>query len=267
MPAPLVSICTLTYHHEPYIRDAIDSFFRQQTTFPFEIVTHDDGSTDATQRIVNEYALEHPGMIRSIVQPVNLYSQGVRGILARFLLPHATGKYVALCEGDDYWTDPRKLQIQIDFLETHPEFAGSFHETQQLNEDGTPGRVMGEAAPGLMTAADTFAMYSPFHTSSFVFRRDIGPMPAWIGEVVSADMALFSIVAAKGALWKAPGRMSVYRKTAHGITSLATTTDRFHEQRIALMQKLNDFHGGRFAANARKVIAQHERAIAKAHRP
>ena len=261
---PLVSICCLTYNHENYIRTAIESFLMQETSFPIEIVIHDDGSTDRTAEIVASYQSERPDVFVSIRQPVNLYSQGVRGLTVKFLLPRARGAYVALCEGDDYWTDPRKLQKQVEFLEANPRFSGSFHETQQLLFDGTPGRVFGQKAPSVMSAADTFSTLSPFHTSSLVFRRMPDAFPAWLGDVVSGDMALFSILTASGPLQKLPGIMSVYRKHPQGITSMASVMEGFHQKRIELMTRLNEFHGYQFDAQAQQVIRSHEREIAKA---
>ena len=260
---PLVSVCCATYNHEQFIRAAVDSFLMQETSFPVEILIHDDASTDATGEIVAEYQAKWPGVFVHVRQPQNVYSQGVRGLTYKFLLPRTRGRYVALCEGDDYWTDPLKLQKQVDFLEGHPDFSGAFHETQQLQADGTPGRMFGEKAPDVMTSVDTFSTLSPFHTSSFVFRNQIRTWPAWLGEVVSGDMAMFSILSKLGPLKKVPGVMSVYRKHPDGITSSAEVLGHHDQKRIELMHHLNDFHAGKFAAKAREVIAYHERALAK----
>jgi len=118
---PLVSICCLTYNHGVYIRDAIEGFLIQKTTFPFEILIHDDASIDNTAQIIREYELQYPHLIFPIYQKENQYSKG-RRLTLRFNVTRARGKYIALCEGDDYWTDPYKLQKQVDFLETNPEY-------------------------------------------------------------------------------------------------------------------------------------------------
>jgi glycosyltransferase involved in cell wall biosynthesis len=120
--SPLVSICCITYNHVKYIRDAIEGFLIQKTTFPFEIIIHDDASTDGTDHIIKEYELKYPNLIFPIYQKENQFSKGVRRILITFVFPKCTGKYIAYCEGDDYWTDPYKLQKQIDFLEANPEY-------------------------------------------------------------------------------------------------------------------------------------------------
>ena len=264
MQTPIVSIGCLTFNHEAYIRVALESFLAQRTTFPIEIIVHDDASTDRTAAIVDEYLVKYPNQFVWVAQNENQYSKGVRGITARFVFPRARGRYIALCEGDDYWTDPLKLQAQVDFLEAHPEFWGVFHETHQIDADGRVTRVFADTAPDVMTAEDTLAMYAPFHTSSLLFRNQLGSLPDWYYTVVSGDMALFSIIASHGPLKKLPGVMSVYRKHAHGITSLPGTNHRFNEQRIELIQHLDAFHGFQYSVKARKVIAAHQKLIAKA---
>ena len=104
-----VSICCLTYNHEKYIRQCLDGLIMQKTEFDFEILVHDDASSDATQSIINEYVVAYPNLIKPILQIRNQYSQGISP-LRQILFPLVKGKYVALCEGDDYWTDPLKLQ-------------------------------------------------------------------------------------------------------------------------------------------------------------
>ena len=117
MEAPLVSIGCITYNHAPYIRQCLEGFLMQKTTFPFEIIINDDCSTDGTTEIVKEYADKYPDLIIPIFHEENQYQKGVRGIYAKFVYPKVRGKYIALCEGDDYWIDPLKLQKQVDFLE------------------------------------------------------------------------------------------------------------------------------------------------------
>ena len=119
---PLVSICCITYNHENYIRDAIEGFLMQKTSFPIEIIIHDDASTDNTAQIIKEYEDKYPDLFCNIFQNENQWSKGGGSIYARFVYPQVRGKYIALCEGDDYWTDPLKLQKQVDFLEQNLEY-------------------------------------------------------------------------------------------------------------------------------------------------
>lgn len=118
-----VSISCLTYNHASFIRECLDGFLMQQCDFKYEVLIHDDASTDGTQEIIKEYQKKHPEIIKPIFRKENLYSKGERMFNARFNFPRAKGKYIALCEGDDYWTDPLKLQKQVNFLEANPEFA------------------------------------------------------------------------------------------------------------------------------------------------
>ena len=119
---PLVSICCLVYNHEPYLHDCFEGFVKQQTTFPFEILVHDDASTDHSADIIREYTAKYPYLFKPIYQAENQYSKGIR-VTNQYQYPRAQGKYIALCEGDDYWTDPHKLQMQVDWLETHPKYS------------------------------------------------------------------------------------------------------------------------------------------------
>ena len=118
---PLVSIDCITYNHEGFISDALEGFLMQKTDFKFEIIIHDDASTDQTANIIRKYEKKYPEIIQPIYQKENQYSQGVE-ISMQFQFPRARGKYIAICEGDDYWTDPYKLQKQVDFLEAHPDY-------------------------------------------------------------------------------------------------------------------------------------------------
>lgn len=131
----IVSVSCLTYQHEKYLRQALDSMLMQKTTFAYEIIVHDDASKDNTAAIIREYAEKYPNIIRPILQKENQYSQQV-SITHQFILPAARGKYIAYCEGDDYWTDPYKLQKQVDFLEEHPEYMATTHECWEVDEKG-----------------------------------------------------------------------------------------------------------------------------------
>lgn len=137
----MVSIRCLVYNHEPYLRQCLDGFVMQQTNFRFEAIVHDDASTDGSAAIIREYAAKYPDIIKPIYETENLYSKR-DGSLRRIINAHTRGKYVASCEGDDYWTDPLKLQKQVDFLDANPGFSMCTHrfhileqETQQIRED------------------------------------------------------------------------------------------------------------------------------------
>lgn len=127
-----VSIICNTYNHEEYVKDALDGFIKQKTTFPFEVLIHDDASTDHTADIIREYEQNHPEIIKPIYQTTNQFSQGVK-ITRDIQIPRARGKYLAFCEGDDYWTDENKLQIQYDILESHPNIDMCAHAAHVVN--------------------------------------------------------------------------------------------------------------------------------------
>ncbi|SFF46453.1 glycosyltransferase family 2 protein [Sunxiuqinia elliptica] len=123
---PVVSICCITYNHQKYIRKALEGFLLQKTNFPIEVIIHDDASNDGTDEIIKEYSERYPELFITILQTENQWSQGIRPS-PTYVWPRARGKYIALCEGDDYWTDPNKLQRQVDFLEENPEFSFCCH--------------------------------------------------------------------------------------------------------------------------------------------
>ncbi len=136
---PLVSIRCITYNHEPYIRQCLEGFVMQQTNFKFEAIVHDDASTDGTAAIVAEFAEKYPDIIKPIYQTENQWSKR-DGSLTRAINPHLKGKYIAMCEGDDYWIDPLKLQKQVDFLEANPGYGlvcSSFKVYDQLSSTFT----------------------------------------------------------------------------------------------------------------------------------
>lgn len=171
---PLVSIYCLAFNHEKYIKQCLDGFVMQKTTFPFEVIVHDDASTDRTQEVINEYEKKYPHIIRAIYQKENQFRKKIP-IIKTFILPLVKGKYVAICEGDDYWTDETKLQSQIDLLELHPEAHLCVCGVQEVSENG---KLLGIAHPHIeigdtVISSDQFIRYAAtysFQTSSYVMR-------------------------------------------------------------------------------------------------
>jgi glycosyltransferase involved in cell wall biosynthesis len=130
---PVVSICCSTYNHEKYIRQCIEGFLNQTTDFLFEIIIHDDASTDGTTEIIQEFYEKYPNLIKPIIQQENQYSKGIR-VNYEYVFPIAKGKYIAFCEGDDYWSDPEKLQLQVNFLEENPQYSFVFTRFRTLSK-------------------------------------------------------------------------------------------------------------------------------------
>ena len=131
---PLVSVVSITYNHEPYIRNCLEGFLMQKTDFPIEVIIHDDASTDHTADIIRDYYEKHPDLFHVIIERENQFSQGKSVPLP--LYQQAKGKYIAICEGDDYWTDPLKLQKQFDFMEKNQEYIAVVHRYDVINKFG-----------------------------------------------------------------------------------------------------------------------------------
>ena len=131
----IVSIQCLAYNHEAYIRQCLDGFIMQKTTFRFEAIVHDDASTDGTATIIKEYENRYPEIIKPIYQTENQYSKKIYGLITRLVTQKCVGKYIAICEGDDFWTDPLKLQKQVVFLESHPDYSMCFHAVNLVKDN------------------------------------------------------------------------------------------------------------------------------------
>ncbi len=130
----LVSICCTTFNHEKFIAYALNGFLIQKTNFAIEILINDDCSEDNTSNILKDYDSRFPGVFKITFQTENQYSKGVKPF-TQMVFPNVKGKYIALCEGDDYWTDPFKLQKQVDFLEMNPNYSMCFHKCKIIDEN------------------------------------------------------------------------------------------------------------------------------------
>ncbi len=216
---PLVSIICITYNHENYIRQALDSFIMQKTTFPFEIIVHDDASTDNTQLIVKEYESKHPGLFNIIYQIENQFSKNERNIWFDITFPVAKGKYIALCDGDDYWTDLLKLQKQVDFLQENPSHTGVFHNVLFKYEGRNRENLyIDVAAGGKSYNFEELVKLNPIHTSSFLFRNNlINTNVKYFGVV--GDRPLFTLLSNLGPIQYLNFVGSCYRINQNSIWS------------------------------------------------
>ena len=214
MSEVLVSISCITYNHSAYIRQCLDGMLMQQTTFDFEILIHDDCSTDGTDDIIREYVSKFPQIIKPLFEEENQYQQGKPIGTVVWNLPRAKGKYIAICEGDDYWTDPLKLQKQVDFMEANPEYSLCFHPVMVLNQ-GT-----GEMLPDTLrqvpdtTTIEDLALYSNYiHTPSVMYRynREVPLVMSQMGRIAVGDYLQHMLYAQYGAIYKLPEYMAVYR--------------------------------------------------------
>ncbi len=270
MPAkqtPLVSVIVQTFQHELYIKECLDSILAQITNFTFEIIIGEDESSDGTRKICIEYATQYPSIIRLFLRSrenviyIDDVPTGRHNLIEN--IKATKGKYIAICEGDDYWTDKNKLQKQVNFLEKNSNFSSCCHETITLFENGNTGKIYGQDIHNIITAENTINTSSPFHTSSFIFKKECLPdaIPSWIYKVFSGDMALFSIISKRGPIGKISEIMSVYRKHSAGLTELKNLKDNFHQNRILLINYLNEYHDFKYQQKASDVIAYHNRQI------
>src|SRR5690606_38740497 len=121
-------------NHAPFIKQCLEGFLMQKCDFEYEILIHDDASTDGTIEIIREYESNYPAIIKPIIQKENQWSKGVRGMNDTYNFSRAQGKYIAFCEGDDYWTDPFKLQKQVNLLEDNPDIVLCSHNVNRVDE-------------------------------------------------------------------------------------------------------------------------------------
>jgi glycosyltransferase involved in cell wall biosynthesis len=245
---PLLSICCATYNHERYIRDAIESFLIQETDFPIEIIIHDDASTDDTAIIVRDYADKYPNLIIPIFQKENQYSQGKR-IFGSFLYPRVRGKYIAFCEGDDYWISPHKLQRQIDYMESHPECRITFHPVDVIF-DGLQLPFPNLVKPPLHHQINLENWLKSrlegnnyIQPLSVVFRVPPEPLPEWYFRLqFSGDWPLWIWLLRHGGTLvclEDYGTMGAYRRHNNSVTVVQKNSDKDIKKIIG---EANDYH-------------------------
>lgn len=214
----MVSICCITYNQEKYIRQCLDGFIMQKATFPFEILIHDDASTDGTQSIIREYAEKYPQIIKPILQTENQYSKGMKRILATYCFPRAKGKYIALCEGDDCWIDPLKLQKQVSFMEKHPACTMCFHNAKVENTLKDRKEIKLNIENREYLSNELFANWT-VPTASMLLKREILDSPILMSpKILNGDIIYVLLAADKGKVYGLSETMSLYRMHAGGVT-------------------------------------------------
>ena len=214
----LVSILCTAYNHEQYIRSALEGFVSQKTGFAFEVLVNDDASSDGTAAIIREYAEKYPEIIRPFYQKENQFSKGIGYIYENIFYPHARGKYFAFCEGDDYWTDESKLQRQVNFLESHPDYSACVHNTTLHYCNGSrPDELLipGRGDHEVLYENVIHGPIDAYHTSSLMARREIiVQTPDFYRAATAhgfADYAWALLLRLKGGIWFIDRSMSVYR--------------------------------------------------------
>ena len=263
---PLVSIVCTAYNHKKYIKNAIDGFLMQQTDFPVEIVIHDDASTDGTDRIIREYAVQHPELIFPIFQTENQFSKG-NGIVAIKAFGAARGKYIAMCEGDDYWTDRYKLQKQADFLESNPDYSICFHQVKlayPLNLVNLIRRRRSKSSIKETTTITDLCRKNYIYTASCVFQnRPTGSLPRWLEQVLPLDWPYFVLAARHGKIKFLKETMAVYRIHQAGIWG-GTSAVKKWQREIEMLRHLGAFlNRPDCQAAVDEAIRDRQKAIAK----
>lgn len=236
----MVSIRCMVYNHEPYIRECLEGFVMQKTNFRFEAIVHDDASTDGSAAIIREYAEKYPDIIKPIFEKENQYSKR-DGSLRRIMDAHTHGKYVALCEGDDYWIDPLKLQKQVDYMEVHPECSLCFHAHK--NESKGKLYVVRQYNANLTQCpvGDMILGGGGFMaTNSMLYRRGILPVeePKWARNTPVGDLPLMLKLASSGDVAYLNRVMSVYRVCVPGSWTATSKTFRYQIRFIRRMDYL-----------------------------
>lgn len=214
----IVSVCVITYNHCDYIRQCLDGILMQKVDFPIEIIINDDCSTDGTREIIQEYERNYPELFVATYQVENQYSKGIRGMYARFCFPKARGKYIALCEGDDYWTDPLKLQKQVCFLEQNPQYVICSHIYNYYfqNSNQLITSVIKEQEYDL-----DFLIYGGwlFHPLTVMFRKSAIDIVKLLEYKIGMDAVLFYHILHKGKGYCIDENMAVYRIHDGGVWS------------------------------------------------
>lgn len=191
---PLVSVCCTTYNHENYISDAINGFLIQETNFPFEIIIRDDCSNDKTKDVIKRYVEHFPNLIKPIYETENQFSKGVKPM--PIVYKKAVGKYFALCEGDDYWTDPLKLQTQVDFLEKNDAYVITYTSAEAFDEKGNIDSYVGGATRDL--EAIELQKAPAINTMTACFRNVIRELPPEFQCTQFGDLFTWSLLGAHG---------------------------------------------------------------------
>ncbi len=215
MDAPVVSVLVPTYRHAAYLETAVQSALAQKAEFPFEILIGDDASDDGTSEIAMRLSTEHPDVVRAFVSSTN---EGGHVNFNR-LYGEARGRFIALLEGDDLWTDSTKLARQAQALQNEPGVALCFHD-MRIQYEGQPERAGEQSGKGdpELTTLERLSRFNYIRTSSVVFRNGlIAGLPDWVLPLPLGDWPLFLLIAQHGDLRRLPETMGIYRVHAGGV--------------------------------------------------
>lgn len=205
-----VSVICITFNHEKYLMNCLEGFVSQKTNFKYEVIVHDDASRDRSADIIKKYAQQYPDIIKPILQKENQYSKGVN-IIQEIILPKCKGKYIAFCEGDDYWSDINKLQIQYDFMEKTPDCSMCVHNTVIHDLSGGKADALFYRNSKLIClTADQIFFGWGVHTSSYFLRKEFTYLPPYMWKYFFGDYLFLVNGYVHGKVYALPNIMSVY---------------------------------------------------------
>ncbi|HXP69060.1 MAG TPA: glycosyltransferase [Candidatus Dormibacteraeota bacterium] len=254
-----LSVAMITYNHERFIRQAIESVLAQKVNFDFEIVIGEDCSTDSTRAIVAELQQQYPELIVALMRPHNLGA--MRNL--QETLAACKGQYIAFLEGDDYWTAQHKLQKQVDFLDARPDCAISCHRTQFTDEMNSGHSSVFPSLPAGTYSIDDLLRGNFIMTCSAVCRwRSMGRLPDWFLGLKLADWPMFALLARAGTIELMDDVMAAYRVHSGGVWSGRPDKDRLQEA-IRMLRILERDLGPTHADAIRKTIAEYYLRLAE----
>lgn len=226
-----VSICMITYNHEKHIQQAIEGVLMQEGDFDIDLIISNDNSPDNTDRVIQKMLKNHPRA--SAINYIN-HEKNI-GVMPNFTssLQLCKGKYIALCDGDDYWTDPLKLQKQISFLEENSEYAASFHEVEMLFDDKKiPFSVYRKnKINSSVYFKDVVTNDWLIPTCSFVFKKDKMVIPPFYKEFNYGDFPLFCCILINSKAHYSKDIMGIYRR--NNTSSLTNTIRTFGHLKVS----------------------------------
>ncbi len=242
----MVSVCVLVYNHEKFITQALEGILAQECNFRYEVIIGEDCSTDGSRKIVEKFAARYPEIIKPILQQQNV---GARINCAQSLAA-CTGKYIAMCEGDDYWMVSNKLQMQVDFLEANPDYSLCFTDAIVVDENGseipTLFRTDDETVFGMKDILDADIVFIP--TASMVFPNILpNPLPKFMAEAMSGDIAMHFFFADKGKIKKLNTKTSAYRVHSGGITKSAYQLEHAFNAQFGLYEAAHQYFNDKHA--------------------
>ena len=266
---PKLSVLVPTFNHERFIDKMLEGALMQKTDFDFDIIVGDDASIDDNALIVRKYAQQYPTKIKTFLHNTNLGPAEPREMGGKnnvgFLFGQSKSEYIALCEGDDYWTDPQKLQKQVNFLDKNLDYSLCHHQMEVIYEDNFPSHSFNvDNQPDTSTLQDLLTDATWFlGTASTVFRNVFTEgMPDWWWKTASGDLGIFIEVARFGKIKYLPQTMSVYRKHRGGMTNIHTPTNRyFLQNRLEMFQNLDEYFNFQYSKIILETVSKYKNEL------